>query len=678
MKTVLKLAGREPTRVRSKSTVLAMSIQRLSLAQTQLAQELSEKEHTCLMTDETTKAGKKYMGYEASDSEGKLWVLGLREICTKSTEHTLSTFKEILADIDYRSNKSQTKKSKLLLQHIVATMSDRASTEIKFNSLLEEYRASILPLLDEQFNDLDTEEKHSVSKLCNFFFCLHGLVHIADAAKAALKEAEAGLFGSQPVPNPDPQYNAHDPGAVRLVRTASKAFACGADEKSGCFGNFSVFVKPFLASNGIHSVPLKPFRGTRFNILFANAATTFFLNEHMCQYLEEQGAPNKRLKSVMQDLQTPQFVAGCKALGLISKLITCPLWSLIEDKHVHIIDMSMHYQQLVSYCQNSCQNVSDFMTGKSTSIFGNVTRLKKDMIFEKLTSPSDLDADVEVILRILLPAIAVLCKRIFADHLPGGHYEVGAMDHARDALKCVPKSSVFAESIFGMLDHMLKQKPSITTIASEAYIMFSQNKTLEWLAKQDPVDRERCICNARKDAKKLLGSFKERRLDVQEKTRQALKEKAKKAQEAQARHVKLLESYTEDIIQYGLWQSRKHVDEHVDDVATPVKENIAALKAQLRFRKHVLRQLPTMKEVFSFTRVVDGKRVSLSVQELATNLKTLLDEAIVAEAETGREQHVLTGRQVRHKFKCADDHSAFTWYKGKIISQVTTNMYNIT
>ena len=105
------------------------------------------------MTDQPTKAKKKYIGYEASDNERTLWVLGLREICEKSAEDTLSAFKEILADINYRINTSLTKKSKLMLQHIVATMSD--------SSLLEEYQASILPLLDEQFNDLHTEEKQS-------------------------------------------------------------------------------------------------------------------------------------------------------------------------------------------------------------------------------------------------------------------------------------------------------------------------------------------------------------------------------------------------------------------------------------------------------------------------------------------------------------------------------------
>ena len=82
MKAVLKLADREPTRIPS-----TMNIQRFSLAQTQLAQELSEKEHTRLVTDETTKADKTYMGYDASDSEGKLLYIGAE---TEGNVHKIS------------------------------------------------------------------------------------------------------------------------------------------------------------------------------------------------------------------------------------------------------------------------------------------------------------------------------------------------------------------------------------------------------------------------------------------------------------------------------------------------------------------------------------------------------------------------------------------------------------
>ncbi len=79
------------------------------------------------MTDETSKCGSKYMGYEACDADGKYWVLGMRDITTKSSQDTLNVLKEILDDIDYVSDSANIN-SKLILKHIVATMSDRAAT----------------------------------------------------------------------------------------------------------------------------------------------------------------------------------------------------------------------------------------------------------------------------------------------------------------------------------------------------------------------------------------------------------------------------------------------------------------------------------------------------------------------------------------------------------------------
>ena len=39
----------------------------------------------------------------------------------------------------------------------------------------------------------------------------------------------------------------------------------------------------------------------------------------------------------------------------------------------------------------------------------------------------------------------------------------------------------YAECVFGLLDHLITHKPSISTLESEAYIMYSQNRTSEWL-----------------------------------------------------------------------------------------------------------------------------------------------------------------------------------------------------
>lgn len=60
-------------------------------------------------------------------------------------------------------------------------------------------------------------------------------------------------------------------------------------------------------------------------------------------------------------------------------------------------------------------------------------------------------------------------------------------------------------------------------------------------------------------------------------------------------------------------------------------DKIAALKAQLKFRKEVLHQKPEERSTFNFTRAEEGKksRESLSLEELVSNLKILVRQAIV-------------------------------------------------
>ena len=77
-----------------------------------------------------------------SDSHGKTWVLGLRHLVTQSGRDTLQTLQEIWP-ISIGEN-SDNLGCKQILLNIVSTMSDRAATPMKFNSLLEEYRTNIL------------------------------------------------------------------------------------------------------------------------------------------------------------------------------------------------------------------------------------------------------------------------------------------------------------------------------------------------------------------------------------------------------------------------------------------------------------------------------------------------------------------------------------------------------
>ena len=63
------------------------------------------------------------------------------------------------------------------------------------------------------------------------------------------------------------------------------------------FINFDLFVDLFVAT-----LPLSPFRGNRFNILFSNARHLFFLRRQMVEYLGDTDH-NLLLKCVLHDLK---------------------------------------------------------------------------------------------------------------------------------------------------------------------------------------------------------------------------------------------------------------------------------------------------------------------------------------------------------------------------------------
>ena len=108
---------------------------------------------------------------------------------------------------------------------------------------------------------------------------LHALVHAIISASSCLVEYEKGAFERTP-PIHDPTFRkVTESGCLLLIRTVGKAFACGGDEKNGIYGPFNLYVKPFLKEYNLLSLPIQRVRGNRFNVLFSNAASVYFLSE---------------------------------------------------------------------------------------------------------------------------------------------------------------------------------------------------------------------------------------------------------------------------------------------------------------------------------------------------------------------------------------------------------------
>jgi hypothetical protein len=174
-----------------------------------------------------------------------------------------------------------------------------------------------------------------------------------------------------------------------------------------------------LEEKGVFSLPLTSFRGNRFNVLFENAAGVFFMKNEIMDFLQGN-ASNQLLKSVAFDISTPEYLAGCKALGLVSFLITLPLWTIIESK-CHILDIGRHYHELIIYIKDASLNVPSFMRGEMTPPYAAYAEgsCPTGPIYSSLICPWEHDSSVECILTIMLPSMLKVLEDIFEDHLPG-------------------------------------------------------------------------------------------------------------------------------------------------------------------------------------------------------------------------------------------------------------------
>jgi hypothetical protein len=219
-----------------------------------------------------------------------------------------------------------------------------------------------------------------------------------------------------------------------------------------------------------------PFKGNRFNILFESSAAVFFLHDKnlhdKIKLFLEDNQSNNLLKSVLYDLNVVEYLAGVKAFGLISRFVTGPLWSLLEDRSVHVFDMNEHYVEFIIFLYEAVDNDDAFMKGE-TELFNAVHN-------ESLIQEWEHDDHEAVYLNIMLPAMAECAKKMYADHLPGGKWDEVTPDTILKEAS-TQKHNTFAKSVFGYLDNLLRKKSNISVLASEAYIMFTANKTEQWI-----------------------------------------------------------------------------------------------------------------------------------------------------------------------------------------------------
>ena len=663
------IAHKSVSRLPSHGLICQMIVESLAVAQAQLGVELSEGGNcTTLQTDGTTKFGNHFGTFDVRVPDSKeTYTLGIRHVFSGSSHDTLETLKQIMSDIDsVQSVLGKEAASSKIIFKIKNTMSDRHAAEKLFNELLHDFRAEILPSVVENWDDLTLVGKEQITHMNNFFCGLHYLVGLADCTDATIKLWEKSMATEF-------EESSASSGTQRLIRTACKAFHHHGSQQSGS----SILFRSYLRKKNIFKIPLAKFIGNRFNIIFYDAAGIYYLHTHMINFIESVHGKqaNRLLSCVLGDLKNPIYISGCRALGLIDKIVTGPFWRKLEESVSSVLEMSSTYSEIKKQFDSWAEDSSSLIEGSIRCIPDGV--IHEDEVWNALIQSNSTDTMTQELLQLIFHSFSVTTQRLLIDHLPGGIHHNVTDETTIEETRSVPTTNVSPERDFAVLDRLLREKPNAHYIALEAMILFAHNKTSLWMNKLSSDERSKLLEAARTLAPSFKEKFKTRRQELLQRREEDLEKRERNNARKRLKTLKEKESLTKEIQVHGLWTSRTEVDDGLKLLANQTKKkNI--LKLQISFRHKVLGQTHHNKDVFKFS----CQRRQHSVNQLKENLLQLIENGEDScQFENSLSDKVvlhpkfLVGKRIRHRFQVDTE---LIWFNGTVVNMNdNTNEYDI-
>ena len=171
----------------------------------------------------------------------------------------------------------------------------------------------------------------------NFFCKVHPLISFAEECnKSLLRFETASLKGKSKFAYPQ----GGESGAVRLILTACSAFQRHGHQAAGISANLEVYLTE-LAS----PMKLIQMERNRFNVIFYNAGAAYFHHNHFINFINAKSTQNRLLLAVLEDASDVVYLARIRALGIISKLVTGPYFTIIGEMK-SVLEMNPHLHQL--------------------------------------------------------------------------------------------------------------------------------------------------------------------------------------------------------------------------------------------------------------------------------------------------------------------------------------------
>ena len=335
IRIVLKnFAGKEIDRLPSKGLLSQFLIEARHIADIQVGEtmlkdiDLTSVLGNTLHGDGTTKYNRHYQNFQISTKDGDRMSVGLMETVGQDAATILKCWKERVEEIakatsSQRADNDVEKCTNELITSVKNTMSDQVATNGVFNTLLADLRKEVLPNIVENWQCFSEDQRNNLIGMGNFFCKIHPLITFAEECNKSLLQFENACLENYKSKFAMPSGGGES-GAVRLIRTACSAFQKRGNQAAGQSADFLAYLDELG-----EALKLIQMEGNRFNVIFHNGAAVYYHILHMKGYIDGKLQRNRLLSAVAEDLENQVYVAGLRALGLISKFITEPYFKVV-------------------------------------------------------------------------------------------------------------------------------------------------------------------------------------------------------------------------------------------------------------------------------------------------------------------------------------------------------------
>lgn len=165
---------------------------------------------------------------------------------------------------------------------------------------------------------------------------------------------------------------------------------------------------------------------------------------------------------------------------------------------------------------------------------------------------TNIDQTTAAVLERMFTAWETLLLKAAAEHLIGGEHSIIEGAKKAETLS-VPRHNKFPERVFALLDALTRFRPVASTLCNEAYIMFSLNKTGEWLISLTENERDKFLQQARSEGPNLRQLYKERTMEIETTRQDLLRKKIQENERKKNKNRKDKELIVNEVQYYGCW-----------------------------------------------------------------------------------------------------------------------------